>query len=229
MLRAQPARVLTASFTLLLLLGRVASAAEEPAGCTDAEARTAFVRERLAADDPDARRWMWEWGIAYTALALGQAGIALTRDDPGERADLYVGAAKSVLGLVPVLLIQVPALRDHARLEARLAAGDDKCAVAGDAERMLLASAKDEAFNRGFVAHAGNVLVNVGGLLVVGFGYDRWATGSVGAAIGIAIGELQIYTRPVASMRGLDEYRTKWTVAPMVTGAATGVQLLGAF
>jgi hypothetical protein len=234
MLRAPTAAALAALLLLQLGSGRMARADESD--CQDVDARLSFVRERLAADDHDSRRWMWSWGIAYGALTLGQAGLALTRDDEGEQVELYVGAAKSLLGLVPVLGVQNPALRDSGRLEARVAqvstggaSAAERCAVVAEAEKLLDAAAADEAFNRGFLAHAGNVLVNGGGLLVIGIGYDRWLTGALGAAVGIAVGELQIFTRPTASLRGRDGYHARWTVAPMVTGAAAGLQVVGVF
>jgi hypothetical protein len=221
MLRAPLAGILTAAVLLL-------QASRARGECIEADARIAFVQERLDSDDRDARRWMWEWGIAYGALTLGQAGLALTRDDEGERVELYVGAAKSALGLVPVLGLQVPALRDAARLRARVGE-PDRCAVADDAAKFLAASADDEAFNRGFLAHAGNVLVNGGGLLIIGLGYDRWVTGTIGTAVGIAIGELQIFTRPTASLRGQGNYAVRWSVAPVVSAEVTGMALVGSF
>jgi hypothetical protein len=108
------------------------------------------------------------------------------------------------------------------------ASAAERCAVVAEAEKMLAASVADEAFNRGFLAHAGNVLVNGGGLLIIGIGYDRWLTGALGTAVGIAVGELQIFTRPTASLRGSAGYHARWTVAPVV-GTATGLQLVGIF
>jgi hypothetical protein len=220
-LRAALALVLSGSVFLLPGVVRVARAAD----CPDAEAQIAFVRERLTADAGNARLWMWGWGIGYTAATLGQAGLTFATDDEGEKVELWVGAGKSALGLIPTLLIPVPALRDAGALDRMASAGGDRCAVASAAEKYLAASADDEAFNRGFLAHTGNVLVNGGGLLVVGLGYDRWLTGTLSAVVGIAIGEVQIYTRPTASLRGRDDWRTRWTIVPVVTSEVTGAQL----
>ncbi len=227
MVRAALALLLTGS---LLLCTAQAARADEKDGCPDADARIAFVGERLDADAHGARVWMWGWGLGYTGLALGQAGLALTRDDEGERVELYVGAAKSVLGLVPVLLVRSPALHDAGTLKVRAAGGgSDRCAVAAEAGEMLERSAADEAFARSFLAHTANVLVNGGGMLIVGLGYDRWVTGALGAAVGIAIGEVNIFTRPTAALRGRADYAARWTVAPVVTGDATGILLIGTF
>jgi hypothetical protein len=163
-------------------------------------------------------------------LALGQASLALTRDDPGERAELYVGAGEAVLGLVPVLLLPVPAIRDAERLDGLLVttAGDrERCALAREAEQLLRRSADDEAFARGWLAHALTVGVSGGGLLIVGLGYDRWGTGIAGALLGIAIGELEILSRPAGALRGLRIYESRWTAAPTWGPGAAGVRLIG--
>jgi hypothetical protein len=142
---------------------------------------------------------------------------------------------------VPVLGLQNPALGNARKLEARVAevssAGAssaaaevaERCAVVAEAEKMLEESADDEAFNRGFLAHAGNVLVNGGGLLIIGLGYDRWVTGAIGTVVGISIGELQIFTRPTASLRGASEYRARWMVTPTVSSESAGLQVVGTF
>jgi hypothetical protein len=159
-------------------------------------------------------------------------GLGLWREDEGEKVELYVGAAKSAIGLLPTLLVRVPAMKDAGELERRAASattGAERCAVAEEAVRMLRRSAADEAFARGWLAHTGNVLLNGGGLLVVGLGYDRWLTGTLGAIVGIAVGEVQIFTRPTASLRGERTFRATWTIAPMVTGDATGVSVVGVF
>jgi hypothetical protein len=197
--------------------------------CLETETRLSFVSERLQADSRDAQRWTLGWGVGYAALALGQAGLALTRDDPGERAELFVGAGESVLGLVPLLLLPVPAIRDAERLDARLvaSAGGERCALVREAEHLLRRSAEDETFARGWVAHTLTVGINGGGLLIVGLGYDRWASGIAGALLGIAIGELQIFTRPTSAMRGLGTYESRWTAALMWEPGVAGVRLTG--
>jgi hypothetical protein len=189
--------------------------------CPDAEAHVAFVRDRLDGDAHDGRMWRWGWGLGYAALALGQVGLALTREDEGEQVELYVGAGKSFLGLIPVVLLPMPALEDAGKVRVE----GDRCAARLEASRLLARSAEDEAFNRSWLAHTGNVAVNVGGLLIVGVGYDRWLTGTLGAVVGIAVGELQIYTRPTGSLRG----RASLNVSPMVTSEAGGLALSGSF
>ena len=200
--------------------------------CGDAEQRLAFVSEHLRADAHDARVWTWGWGLGFSALAAGQAGLAFTRSDRGERAELFVGAGKSLLGLVPVLALPVPARRDAGAVDARIAASadsDTRCAAVAEAEQSLRRSADDEAFARGWLAHLATVAVNAGGLLIVGAGYGRWGTGTAGALVGTLVGEINIFTRPTGALRGQRAYEGRWSVAPLVTRDAASLHLSHVF
>jgi hypothetical protein len=182
---------------------------------SDCAARVAFVQAKLDADVQRWKLWRWGWGIGYTALAAGQVGLAQLSDDEGEQVELYVGAGKSILGLVPLFFDPLPAPEDAEALRA-----SGSCA---DAERYLAASARNEAFARGWLGHVANVAVNGGGLLIVGIGYDRWVTGALGAVVGIAIGEVQTFTRPSASLKA------SWVVTPTVGAESAGLVLMGTF
>lgn len=221
------------SLVLALALGRAAvPAAARAQSCSDADQRLSLVSARLRADARDARVWTWGWGLGFSALAAGQAGLALTRADPGQRAELFVGAGKSALGLIPVLLLPVPARRDAGAIDARIAASalpDARCAVLPEAEQSLRRSADDEAFARSWLAHLGTVAVNAGGLLIAGVGYGRWGTGIAGALVGTLVGEISIFTRPTGALRGRREDEDRWTLAPLVARDAAGVQLAGRF
>jgi hypothetical protein len=223
-------RALSLALAAALAGAIVPAAAAQP--CGDAEQRLALVRERLRADARDARVWTWGWGLGFSALAAGQAGLALTRADRGERAELAVGAGKSALGLIPVLLVPVPAARDADAIDARLSASAqpaDRCAVVPEAEASLRRNAEAEAFAQSWLAHLGTAAVNGGGLLIVGLGYGRWGTGVAGALVGTLVGEINIFTRPTGALRGRREYEDRWTLAPLVTRGAAGVQIAGHF
>ncbi|HEY2902791.1 MAG TPA: hypothetical protein VGL59_19575 [Polyangia bacterium] len=222
-----------ASFAALVVVQPIAPAIAHAQPCANAEDRLAVVRQRLRADAKDARVWAWGWGLGFTALAVGQAGLAVTRSDRGQRADLYVGAGKSVLGLVPILFVPVPAVRDadvfDGHLTAAATAPDQRCALLAEGDGLLARSADDEAFAGGWLAHAANVAVNGGGLLIVGLGYRRWATGAVGALIGTAIGEVQVFTRPTSALRGRRSDQGRWALAPLLDRDAVGIRLAGIF
>lgn len=214
---------------MVALVDAAGGAAAAPDGCPGAEQRLGDISERLRADARAARRWRWGWGLGYTAAAFGQGGLALTRDDRGERAELYVGAGKSALGLIPGLLVPVPAIADSSTLDQRLAApaGDTRCSLLVEAESLLRRNAEDQAFARGWLAHALTVAANGGGLLVVGLGYQRWLTGVAGALVGTAIGELQIFTRPSGALHGQGRSPPRWALVPVLGPGEVGVRWAG--
>jgi hypothetical protein len=187
----------------------------------DCEARLARAQAALERDARHGRLYTWGWGLGYGAVTLGGVGLALYLDDEGESVEQWVGAGKSFLGLATVLLQPVPARRDAPALRARLAEpGVGRCRLAEEAEAMVRGNARDQRFARSWLAHAGTVAVNAGGLLIVGLGYDRWLTGSLAAALGIVVGEAQIWTRPSASLQvGL---------VPVV-GDTLGLSVIGRF
>lgn len=222
---------MTVGLGALIAVGGLPGAAGAQS-CRDGGERLAFVGQRLRDDARDARLWAWGWGLGYAALTVGQAALGASRSDRGQRAELYVGAGKSALGLIPVLLVPVPARRDAAELDARIAAAPDadaRCTLIADGEAALRRSADDEAFARSWLAHAATVAVNGGGLLIVGLGYGRWATGTAGALIGTLVGEIQIFTRPTGALRGERAYEARWSVVPLITRDAAGLQLAGWF
>ncbi len=217
----------------------VASAVLVPAtaraqDCPDADARLSYIQDRLDVDARNARYWVLGWTIGYSTVAVGQLTVGLLLDEPADQAEMFVGAGKSVLGLVPVLLKPVPARKDAGRLRRTLAetpAGPARCALVAEAEAMLRKSAEDEAFARGWLAHTLTVVVNGGGLAIMHFGYDRLDLKNVGAALlGVAVGELAIFTRPSASLRAWRAYPAMtFSVTPMVGGDTTGLWLSGTF
>jgi hypothetical protein len=210
------------TLALLVLIGAHARSAH--AGPCDEHLDR--VASRLRSDAHRGRIHQWGWAAGNGAVAIGLLGVGLTADDEGARAEAYFGSGGSVLAAVlPLLFQRVPAIADSPRLDRALAetpAGPERCALVVEADRMLARSARDERFARGFVSHAGNVLINAVGWVIVGLGWDRWKTGGLGALLSIAAGEIQIYTRPTGAMREWDR-RGEWTVAPMIGGSQTGL------
>jgi hypothetical protein len=214
---------------VILAIGLLPTAAR--AGpCIEAAQRLGHVRQQLNQDAVDGRRWTAGWAIGLGSVALGGASLALTRSDRGERAELLVGAGKSVLGLVPLFLRPVPAIRDAAKLGPRAnETADDDCAALPEAEALLRRSADDEAFARGWLSHSLALAINAGGLLIVGLKYDRWRTGIAGALIGAAVGEAQIFTRPSAALRSRQPHGRAWRAGPLLRPGTVGMQIVGLF
>jgi hypothetical protein len=198
----------------------------------ECEARLTRARAVLERDARNWSTWAWAWGIGYSAASLGSAGLALYLDDEKKSASMWVGAGKSALGLVPIFLKPSPApglaaeLRNAEFLSPSLRdPNPDRCALAAQAEQAVVASAKDQAFARSWVAHAGPILVNGGGLLIVGLAYDDWLMGSLAAAVGLAVGEANIWTRPSASLHA----QRDWALVPTASSGGVGLSVVGSF
>ena len=84
-------------------------------------------------------------------------------------------------------------LASHTTLSRELGDGTlgDGCAAELRANQLRAAAVDDEAFATGPVMHLANAVLNLAAGLVLGLGYDRWASGAITAASGIAVGELQ--------------------------------------
>jgi hypothetical protein len=77
--------------------------------------------------------------------------------------------------------------------------------------------------------------------LIIGIGYDKWATAGVGVAVGAASAELEILTQPTDAIDAYDQYRSGelaprtlpalprgWGVAPLAGHGGAGLQVFGA-
>lgn len=207
-------------------------AASEP--CAGAEARLTLIGQRL---DHDARRGRihgWSFGLGYLALASTQGVLAVVSDDDADQTKWSIGAAKSALGLIPIVFQPVPAMRDADRLAARRAAmaapgGPDRCAVVTEAEAALARSADNEAQASGWLSHALTIAINGGGMVVLGLAHDRWAEGAIDALIGTAVGELAILTRPTAARDGRRADGVRLGLVPVVGPGQFGWTVVGEF
>lgn len=183
-------------------VGRTQEGCPTGTGTTLSRAATGEHVRRVASQLSDeasrARRWTIGWTIAYGALTAAQVIPAFFFDDEGLRADLVVGAATSAIGLLGVAVLPPEVLASHSTLARELDDGllRDECGAGLRADQLRAAAVADEAFATGPVMHLANAVVNIAAGLVLGLGYDRWASGAITAASGIAVGELQILTAP---------------------------------
>jgi hypothetical protein len=203
---------LPAALALFVVMSPATSSAASPALCpattpatpdtaARAAARVQEIALALRSEAQYARRWTWGWGIGYAALTVGQAAPLPFVADPGLRADLAVGAATSAIGLATLAVMPPEVLTSSATLDRELGAGAlnaDPCRLLERAETLLARAADDEAMATGPLMHAANAALNIVAGLVLGLGYDRWASGAITAASGIAIGEVMILTAPTA-------------------------------
>jgi hypothetical protein len=175
----------------------------------DPELRLHFIDEHLAHTAHRARVWTWSWGIGIGVATIGNL-IPLFFVAPEDRVDWYVGAATTVVGVVPLLIAPLDVVGDSRSLSARLALRgptDDVCVLLADAEAKLVRDAKNQADGQRWWLHVGNVVLNTGVGLFLGIGYHHWKAGAFNAIFGSAIGEAIILTQPTSSIDDLRAYR----------------------
>jgi hypothetical protein len=231
---ASAAMLRLAAIAAIVCLG-TARAEAAPCNPDEAAARAAAIRAHLEDQARRARIWDWGWGVGFTVAAAGQGALIAAEwhpiddyDDDVEAA-LIVGTVQSVLSAVPHAVMPLTIVRPPPPT-------GDPCADADAAERALRETAGNQ--RTGFyLNHAGGVAFAVGGLLVLGLGYDTWEEGLKSAAVSIPIGLILTYTQPRGSWKAV---RSGRFAAPAGTGASlrlapihapgfTGLALGGAF
>lgn len=200
-------RVATA--VLLAILSTASSAA---ADCNPlVQARIEFLEARLEERRDYARNWWRLWTVAYGTGMVFQSVSAGLEDDEGERADLVVSAIKAGYGTIRLLRHPPNARRgadpmrhvpgdDAKACERRLAVG----------EELLRTNARQAAGRWSWKRHAANLAINLIGGLIVTEGFDENA-GWMSMGVGIAVGELQIWTHPASATEDLAEYERKFS------------------
>jgi hypothetical protein len=181
-----------------------------------AELRLAWIDARLAGGAHKAKRWTWGWGIGIGgATIVNLAFIPFVSKE--DRIDWYVGAATTVIGIVPLLIAPLDVVADSRELRAKIemrppppAGGGDRpdvCPLLADAEARLIRDAKNQSDGQRWWLHVGNVALNFGVGLFLGLGYHHWGAGAWNAVGGSLIGEAIILTQPTATIDDLETYR----------------------
>jgi hypothetical protein len=224
-------RLLAIAALIAVSAPTVAAAPCEPA---EAAARSTAIRRHLDEQAGRARLWDWGWGVGFAVVAAGQGGLIAAEWHPLEdydddtQAALTVGAVQSVLSAVPHAVMPLDIVRPAAPT-------GDACADVAAAERALRETAGHQrtAF---YLNHAGGVAFAVGGLLVLGLGYDTWEEGWKSAAISLPIGLALTYTQPRGSWKAVRRGRfeapgpvTSLRLAPARGPGFTGLALSGSF
>lgn len=206
----------------------------------DAETRLQFVSGRLDAAARASKIWTGSWIGIYGALTVGSLALV-----PGtkreQRVDWYFSAGTSMVGLLSLAVSPLRSIPDAAWLRARRAKVSDVCALIADAERLLVRDAQSEQDCQKLILHIGNVVLNFGSLMVLGFVFRRWEAAALQGVAGTLIGEIMIVSTPKVASDALDAYRTgNLTVgksaprvaliaAPMPLQNGAGIALGGSF
>ena len=207
----------------------LAGSASTLAGFT-ADERLGVIEAGLRRGARRARIWAWSWAGLYSAITVGQLASLAVRGSESQK-DVAVGAPGALLGVAALALAPLKVMGDQRRLDQLLlAAGpaSDRCALLAEAERLLVRDAASEAFGRSPLVHIGNVVVNLGLGLALGLGFGHWTPAAITFAVGVTVGELQIFTQPTDVSQLLANYRAglleidrapsgeHWTIAPSI-------------
>jgi hypothetical protein len=220
--RAEPSRT---RLTGIPLRVQSAQVAPEAVSEDETEARARFLVERLEDRQAYARRWYNSWFAVYTGGAVVSSVRAGIADGEGARTENIVSAVKSAIGLVNLLRLQLPERHGAAPV---LEIGADEPVQRLEAAETIVESAAARARDqRGWKEHLGNVVLNAigGGILWAGGSPQRAA---ISTGVGLAFGELFIWTQPYGAVEDWDDYRERFgapvreglTVAPFPGGLA---------
>jgi hypothetical protein len=195
----------------------------------DAETRLAFIRDRLRTQARKMTIWSSVWLGIYGAITIYNVQGLVRSDNETDYIDWSLGVFSTVVGLGATAFQMPTALRHSPALERHVAAArpGDVCALVAEAEWRLRQIAYNDAFNTGPLTHGGNFVFNLGlvaALLAVG----HYQEAAIHGLVGIAVGEIQTFTRPVDGLRALRRYRLallddrplpppfSWALAPSV-------------
>ena len=180
----------------------------------DLEARLAFLDESLGAPELHARVWWWGWLSVYSAAAVVQGTrIALVDPDDhdagAQRADLAISMIKAIGGVVNMLLLPLNAMDGAERMRRIEGTGRevDLLRVAAG-EAALAENARESERSFWWLRHTMVVAVNVAHFLIMWLGYDDLERGAISGGLGIAVGELAIWTQPWQPRQSYPEYRS---------------------
>jgi hypothetical protein len=160
------------------------------------------------------RIWSISWGSIYAVNAGVNLGIAAATHDPNVRIDLTVGGISAVVGALSAYLLP---LRFTIPLQSA-----HRCDVL---ERV----AEEQQLGRSWLGHVGNVAVNAAVLMILGVGYHHWQSAFIGAGIGLAVGELTLWTQPGNLQNLLKQHQLRQIQLIPLVGPVNGLGVAIAF
>ncbi|MDB4980775.1 MAG: hypothetical protein JWM82_1527 [Myxococcales bacterium] len=188
----------------------VPAGASTALGDVPASTRLAWIDDHLSHTARRARQWTWGWGVGIVVATAGNL-VPLAFVPREQRIDWYVGAATTIVGIVPLVIAPLDVVDDAHGLRAAIAARgsgpSDVCPLLADAEARLARDAANQSDGQRWWLHVGNVALNSGVGLFLGLGYHHWGAGVFNAVFGSAVGEAIILTQPTSSIDDARVYR----------------------
>jgi len=200
---------------------------------TEVSQRLAYLEQHLDAGRDYAWWWWHGWTAFYSVGVVVEAARAGTADNDAQQADDIIGAVKAAGGVAQLLLRPLAAKdgADAVRALPDTSPADRRRRLAVG-EALLRTNA--EAANRRYswVRHVLIVVVNAAGAIIVWQGFDDPSRGWRSAGIGIAVGELSVWSQPWWPAQDWEDYqrrfdgtrpRLTWQLAPTPEGLALHV------
>lgn len=198
-------------------------------------ARTDFLIERLEAGQRNAQIWQYGFTTGWSlGVVVGSAQAAAT-DSADTRVNGIVTATKSVIGVARLLIWPHPGrLGADEVLAMPSGSRDERVARLLAAEQQLVRTANYAEQRTEWLPHLANVALNAAGAgIIAGIGDETDAI--VSGVVGVAAGELLLWTMPWRSGDDLEDYRsrfgggptkpsTSWHFVPHGTGASIVVR-----
>jgi hypothetical protein len=196
--------------------------------------RLAYLEHHLEDGSGWAKTWYYGWTSFYALGVVVQSVQAGIEDDKSERADYIISAVKAAGGVGRLLYQPLEARRGADPIQAMPnATPEDRLLRLARAEEQLRTNAKEADRRYYWLQHVSNVAVNVAGALIVWQGFDDAETAWTSAGIGIAVGEVFIWSQPWWPSSDWKEYqrrfspfpdqRVSWRIVPTMGGAAVYV------
>lgn len=172
----------------------------------DLELRLEFIEERLDAGQRHARYWQNGWTGFYSVSVLAQTVFWLDADNNDDRINYVVGAVKATGGLVDMLLRPLPGRYGTDPIRALKGGSLDRLGLAED---LLQATSRRAQAKTTWKPHLKVLGVNLlGGAVILAFGDGGDAL--LSTALGIAVGEANIWTQPSQPITDLRDYQGRF-------------------
>ena len=199
---------------VLAALGGPAAAVEPlPDPDLDVRERLRFIERRLDGQVAGAEAWTWSWTTFNMAGGIVQSYRAAGTGNEAERTDQIVAAAKAAIGIAARMARPLHARRGAAELRP-LPEGtpEERARKLELAEELLRRNAHESNVRYRWLPHVLNVALNVAGAAIVWAVHDAPGVAWQSAAIGIAVGEVSIWTQPYRPAIDLGAYRRRFEI-----------------
>jgi hypothetical protein len=187
-------------------LEQIATAADD----AEVRERLEFLEERLDAAQRAGRLWSWGWFGVYSTGVVASSTRAALADDADGRVVGIVNAGKSVIGIGRMLAAPLPARLGAEPIRAMPdATPAERLARLQAAEALLEESAERAEAKFTPWPHLGNALLNLAGGAII-LAYGDWRDAAISTGVGLAMGELRIWTLPTRPGRDRDAYEARF-------------------